>query len=207
MKNRHVFNRTAAFGISRKSIFASVVSVAVVGIPVLAVAGPSVGLGYSDIGLSGHAGRPGVTLTVGSLSKENVAAWGSATYARGYYNVNASLGKLLPAGGVSFTPYVSMGYLNLGSSQPVSLSDSYGMAGVNLNVPIGQRIAILLGGGYGHTLSEGFGGSGSGSVYKGKAEIGMEVAKHVTANINVSYLHLPGASLTTEGAGLSYHFA
>ena len=205
MKNRHVFNRTFAFGISRKAIVASVVSVAIFGIPVLAVAGPSVGIGYSDVGLIGHSGRPGVTLSVGSLSKSNVAAWGSATYARGYYNVNASLGKRIPAGGVSFTPYVSMGYLNLGSSEPVSLSDSYGLAGVNLNIPVGQRVALQFGGGYGHTIST-FGGTG-GAVYKGKAEIGMEVARHVTATINVSYMHIPGQQIMTYGAGLAYHFA
>ncbi|WP_163055340.1 hypothetical protein [Acidithiobacillus ferrooxidans] len=206
MKTRHIFNHVAAFGISRKAIFASAIAIAVFGIPALSVAGPSVGIGYSDVGLLGHAGRPGVTLSVGNLSRSNVSAWGSATYARGYYNVNASIGKLLPAGGVSFTPYASIGYLNLGSSEPESVSDTYGMAGVNLNIPIGQRVAILVGGGYGHTLSDGFGGAG-GAVYKGKAELGMEVARHVTATINVSYMHIPGQQIMTEGAGLSYHFS
>ena len=234
MKNRHIFNRTAAFGISRKAIFASAVAAAVFGIPVLAVAGPSVGLGYSDIGLSGHAGRPGATLTAGNLYKNNVVAWGSATYARGYYNVSASIGKLVPAGGVSFTPYASLGFLNLNYSQqetgynsqtisnfgysftettpysytqPESITDIYGLAGVDLNIPIGSRVAVLVGGGYGHTISV-FGGNGNGgAVYKGKAEIGMEVAKHVTASINASYIHIPGQSITTYGAGLSYHFS
>ena len=38
MKKRHVFNFTAAFGISRKAIFASVVAAATFGIPVISSA-------------------------------------------------------------------------------------------------------------------------------------------------------------------------
>ncbi|MEB8486760.1 MULTISPECIES: hypothetical protein [Acidithiobacillus] len=207
MENRHIFNRTAAFGISRKAIFASV---AIFGIPVLAVAGPSVGLGYSDIGLTGHAGRPGVTLTAGNLYKNDVVASGSATFARGFYGVNASLGKMIPTGGtVSFEPYAEIGFLNLSYSQPstTSITDTYGLAGANMNIPLGQRVALWFGGGYGHTIST-FGGNGNGgAVYKGKAEIGMEIAKRVTTSINVSYMHVPGQQIMTYGAGLSYHFS
>lgn len=38
MKTRHIFNHTAAFGISRKAIFASVVAAATFGIPVISYA-------------------------------------------------------------------------------------------------------------------------------------------------------------------------
>ncbi|OCB03906.1 hypothetical protein BBC27_05790 [Acidithiobacillus ferrivorans] len=179
-------------------------------IPAVALAGPSVALGYSDIGLSGHSGRPGVQITAGNLYSNNVVASGGAEFARGYYGFHAELGKMISAGGVSFTPYVSMGFLSLNYSQQPqpfqqSILTSYALAGVNLNVPIGQNVALEFGGGYGHTLTT-FSGSG-GSVYKGKAEIGFEVAHNVTTNINVSYLHVPGASLTNYGAGISYHFS
>lgn len=195
MENRHIFNRTAAF-----------VAVAVFGIPVIAVAGPSVGLGYSDIGLTGHAGRPGVTLTADNLYKNDVVASGSATFARGFYGVDASLGKTIPTGGtVSFEPYLSTGFLNLNYTPGQSVQDFYTLAGVNMNIPLGKKIALEFGGGYGHTIST-FGGNG-GAVYKGKAEIGMRVAKRVTASINASYIHIPGRSITTYGAGLSYHFS
>ena len=205
MKNRHVFNHSFAFGISRKAIFASV---AIFGIPVLADAGPSVGLGYSDIGLTGHAGRPGVTLTADNLYKNDVVASGSATFARGFYGVDASLGKTIQTGGtVSFEPYLSTGFLNLNYTPGQSVQDFYGLAGANMNIPLGKKIALEFGGGYGHTLMT-FGGAG-GAVYKGKAEIVMEAAKHVTTSINVSYIHIPGAGqqVMTYGAGLSYHFS
>jgi hypothetical protein len=229
MKNRHIFNRSIQFGISRKAL----VAMAIIGtFPAVAMAGPSVGLGYSDIGITGHAGRPGVTLTAGNLYRNNVVASGSATVARGYYGMNAALGKMLPAGGVSFEPYIGLGFLNLNYNQsetgyttttssnygysftqttpysynqPASITDFYGLAGVNLNIPIGQQVALQFGGGYGHTLMT-FGGSG-GAVYKGSAKAAFEIAPHVTANVNVAYLHVPGASMTSEGAGLSYHFS
>ena len=203
-------------------------------LPAVAFAGPSVGLGYSDVGLSGHSGRPGIQIGAGNLYSNNVVASGSATFARGFYGVSANLGKLIPAGGVSFEPYVSMGFLNLNFNQQEmggitsttttspggfqftqftqqyynqqqSIQDFYGLAGVNLNIPIGSKVALLFGGGYGHTLDT-FSGA-NGAVYRGKAEIGMQIAKHVTTNINVSYLHVPGASLTDYGAGVAYHFS
>lgn len=227
MKNRHIFNRSFAFGISRKALIAMAILAT---FPAVAIAGPSVGLGYSNIGLSGHSGRPGVTITAGNLYSNNVVASGSASFARGYYGFNADLGKLIPAGGVSFEPYVSLGFLNLNYNQtvpggivtshpypfvtqysqsyvqqPASTTDFYGLAGVNMNVPIGSKVAFLLGGGYGHTIDT-FSGA-NGAVYRGKAELGFEIAPHVTANLNVRYAHVPGQSMTDEGAGLSYHFS
>jgi hypothetical protein len=201
--------------------------------PALAVAGPSVGIDYTDMGLSGHAGRPGVTIGAGNLYSNNAVVTGSATFARGFYGFHADLGKLIPAGGVSFEPYVSLGFLNLNYNQQEmggltsttttspggfqftqftqqyyqqqqSISDFYGLAGVNLNVPIGRRVAIEIGGGYGHTITT-YGGNG-GAVYRGKAEIGMQIAHNVTANLDVAYLHVPGASLTNYGAGIAYRF-
>ena len=213
-----------------------IVAVAVIAsfIPAVAFAGPSLGIGYSNVGLSGgHSGRPGVTLTAGNLYSNNVVASGSATLARGYYSMNASIGKLIPAGGVSFVPYVGMGFISMNYNQQetgyttsqvnagygfsytqttpysytqgASIQDFYALAGANMNIPLGQRVALQFGGGYGHTITT-FGGA-NGAVYKGKAEVGFEIAPHVTANINVRYLHIPGQSMTTEGAGLSYHFS
>ncbi len=229
MKKQHIGNRSFVFGVSHKAILASAICLT---FPAIAFAGPSLGIAYSDVGLSGHSGRPGVSISAGNLYSNNVVATGSATFARGFYGVSANLGKLIPAGGVSFEPYVSLGFLNLNFNQqetgystqtvnagygyfftqttpysfnqPATIQDFYGLAGVNLNIPIGQRVALLVGGGYGHTLTT-FGGNG-GAVYKGKAEIGFHIAPHVTTNINVSYLHVPGASLTNYGAGLAYHF-
>lgn len=230
MKNRHIFNKSFTFGISRKALVASVI---IATFPAVAFAGPSVGLGYSNVGLSGHAGRPGVTLTAGNLYRNNVVASGSVSFARGYYAMNANLGKMIPTGGtVSFEPYVSLGFLNLNYQQqktgytttttssfgysftmttpysylqPASVSDFYGLAGANMNIPLGQKVALQFGGGYGHTFMN-MNGKG-GAVYKGEAKAAFEIARNVTATINVAYLHVPGASMTTEGAGLAYHFS
>ncbi len=176
-------------------------------VPAVAFAGPGIGIGYTNIGLSGHSGRPGVIIDAGNLYSNNVIASGSATFARGFYAMNASIGKLIPAGGVSFIPYIGMDFMNLNYSQPQtpSATDFYGLAGVDLNVPVGQQVMLQFGGGYGHTIST-YGGNG-GAVYSGKAEVGFEIAPNVTANLNVRYLHVPGQSMTDEGAGLSYHFS
>ena len=230
MKNRHIFNRSFAFGISSKALIASAI---IATFPAVALAGPSFGLGYSDIGLTGHSGRAGATLTAGNLYSNNVVANGSASFARSYYAMNADLGKMIPTNGtVSFEPYVSLGFLNLNYNQqevgyttttsssygysftqttpysytqPASITDFYGLAGANMNVPIGSNVMLQFGGGYGHTLMV-LNGNG-GAVYQGKAEVGFEVAPRVTANLNVRYVHVPGASLTNYGAGLSYHFS
>lgn len=201
---KHIFNRSIAFGISRKALVAMAICAT---FPAIAFAGPSVGLGYSNVGLTGHSGRPGVTVTAGNLYSSNVIASGSATAARGFYSTNASIGKLIQAGGVSFVPYIGMDFLNINYSQPQlpSSTDFYGLAGVDMNAPIGQKVMLQIGGGYGHTI-ETLGGTG-GAIYQGKAEIGFAIAPRVTANINVRYLHIPGQSMTDEGAGLSYHFS
>ena len=201
--------------------------------PIAALAAPVVGLGYSDIGLSGHAGRPGVTLTAGNLYRNNVVASGGATFARGYFGMDAAIGKIVQTRGtVSFEPYASLGFLNLNYNQQEtgyitsqvnagygfsytqstpysytqgqSIQDFYGLAGANLNIPLGSRVGLQIGGGFGHTLMAQNGNGGS--VYKGEAKAGFKIAKHITANINVSYLHAPGASMTDYGAGLAYHF-
>lgn len=201
--------------------------------PAVALAGPIIGLGYSDIGLSGHSGRPGIQISAGNLYHHNVVASGSATFARGYYQMDAAIGKIVQTRGtVSFEPYLSAGFLNLNYNQQEtgyttsqvnsgygfsytqstpysytqanSIQDFYGLAGANLNIPLGSKVGLEFGGGFGHTLMAQNGNGGA--VYKGEAKAGFKIARHVTANINVAYLHLPGASLTSYGAGLAYHF-
>ena len=215
----------------KKQIVAAVLSTI---IPVSALAGPVVGLGYTDIGLTGHSGRPGIQIFAGNLYHNDVIASGQATFARGYYGFNAELGKLIPAGGVSFEPYLSMGFLSLNynqqkvgyktvtriagygfaytqttpssSPQPASLQDFYGLAGADLNIPVASKVTLGIGGGFGHTLTT-FGGSGNGgAVYTGDAMAAFQIAPHIVAGLNVSYLHVPGASLTNYGASLAYHF-
>ena len=201
-------------------------------IPAVAVAGPLVGIGYADIGLSGHSGRPGVTVTAGNLYSNNVVASGSASFARGFYSMNVSVGKLIPAGGVSFVPYLGTDFLNLNYNQQetgytsstvnagygytytyqtpysytqgASIQDLYFLVGANMDIPLSHRVALQIGGGYGHTamVMDGNGGA----TYKGKVKVGFEIAPRVTASLGVDYLHVPGASLTCYGAGLSYHF-
>lgn len=200
--------------------------------PIAALAAPIIGLGYSDIGLSGHAGRPGIQISAGNLYPHNVVASGSATFARGYYQMDAAIGKIVQTrGSVSFEPYLSAGFLNLNYNQQetgyttttsssfgfsytqstpysytqsASVQDFYGLAGANLNIPLGSKVGLEFGGGFGHTLMAQNGNGGA--VYKGEAKAGFKIARHVTANINVAYLHLPGASLMNYGAGLAYHF-
>ena len=227
---KHIFNRSIQFGISRKALVAS----AIIAIfPCVAMAGPSLGLGYSNIGLTGHSGRPGVSISAGNLYSNDVIASGSASFARGFYSMNGELGKMIPTSGtVSFEPYVSLGFLNLNYNQqkvgyntvtqssygysytqttsysytqPASITDLYGLAGAAMDIPIGKQVVLEFGGGYGHTLTT-YGGSG-GSVYKGSALAAFGLAKHVSCDINVSYLHVPGANLETEGVGLQYQFS
>ena len=212
----------------QKQIITAVLSI----IPAVALAGPVVGLGYSDIGLTGHSGRPGIQIFAGNLYHNDVIASGQATFARGYYGFNAELGKLIPAGGVSFEPYASLGFINLNYNeqkvgyktvtriagygfaytqttpysypQPASIQDFYGLAGADLNIPVDSKVTLGFGGGYGRTLTT-FGGAGGG-VYTGDALAAFQVAPHVIAGLNVSYLHVPGASMTDYGASLAYHF-
>lgn len=201
-------------------------------IPAVALAGPVVGLGYTDIGLSGHAGRPGIQIFGGNLYPDHVIASGQATFARGYYGFNAELGKLIPAGGVSFEPYASLGFINLNYNeqkvgyktvtqnagygysytyqspysftQPSTIQDFYGLAGADLNIPVDSKVTLGIGGGFGHTLTT-FGGNGGG-VYTGDVMAAFQVAPHLLAGLDVSYMHVPGASMTDYGASLAYHF-
>jgi hypothetical protein len=200
-------------------------------IPASALASPYVGLGYTDIGLQGHSGRPGISLVASNLYPKDVLLYGQATYARSYYGMHADLGKLIPADGLVFEPYLSAGFLNLNYqaqetgfntvtqstygypttyqtpysyAQAASVQDLYGLAGVNVNVPISHRVVFQVGGGYGHTL-DALSGSG-GAAYKGKAEIAFALTGKVTADLHASYMHVPAASMADYGCGLSYHF-
>ncbi len=200
--------------------------------PALAVAGPSVGIDYTDMGLSGHAGRPGVSLNAGNIYANGVVADGSASIARGFYQMDMSIGKLIPTDGLSFEPYVSANFLNLnynqqetgytsqtsssfGSSfttqvpysytQSNSIQDFYGLAGVNMDIPLSRKVIFGLGGAYGHTIST-FGGGNGGAVYTGDAIVSFQIAPRVTTDLQVEYQHVPGAAMTDYSAGINYHF-
>lgn len=200
----------------KKVMIVSAVLMALVAAPALAVAGPlqalqaataagpTVGIDYTNVGLHGQAGRPGISLTAGNLYANNVIADGSLTVARGYYQMTTSIGKAIPADGVIFEPYLSTGLLSLNSTNTQSIQDFYGLAGVNLTVPFSSKISFGLGGGFGHTVTT-FGGSG-GSVYTGDAMAAFQIAPRVTTDLQVSYQHVPGASITGYLAGINYSF-
>ena len=173
--------------------------------PALAMAGPSVGIDYTDMGLSSHAGRPGVSLNIGNVYANGVVADGSASIARGYYQMDMSIGKLIPADGLSFEPYLSANFLNLNANQQQSIQDFYGLAGVNMNIPLSRKVIFGLGGGYGHTIST-YGGGNGGAVYTGDAIASFQIAPRVTTDLQVEYQHVPGASMTDYSAGINYHF-
>ena len=201
--------------------------------PVFAVAGPSMGIDYTDMGLSGHVGRPGVSLNAGNVYANGVVADGSVSIARGLYQMDMSIGKLIPADGLSFEPYLSANFLNLnynqaevgytsqtfssgfGSSfttqvpysytQASTIQDFYGLAGVNMNIPLSRKVIFGLGGAYGHTIST-YGGGNGGAVYTGDAIASFQIAPRVTTDLQVEYQHVPGASMTDYSAGINYHF-
>ncbi len=173
--------------------------------PALAVAGPSVGIDYTDMGLSGHAGRPGVSLNAGNVYDNGVVADGSASIARGYYQMDMSIGKLIPADGLSFEPYASANFLNLSTAQAQSIQDFYGLAGVNMNIPLSRKVIFGLGGAYGHTIST-YGGGNGGAVYTGDAIVSFQIAPRVSTDMQVEYQHVPGAAMTDYSAGINYHF-
>ena len=216
----------------KKVMIVSAVLASLMAAPALAVAGPSVGIDYTDMGLSGHAGRPGVSLNAGNIYANGVVADGSASIARGFYQMDMSIGKLIPADGLSFEPYVSANFLNLnynqqetgytsqtfssfGSSfttqvpysytQSNSIQDFYGLAGVNMDIPLSRKVIFGLGGGYGHTIST-FGGGNGGAVYTGDAIVSFQIAPRVTTDLQVEYQHVPGAAMTDYSAGINYHF-
>ncbi len=190
----------------KKTMIISAV-LALMAVPVLAEAGPSAGIDYTDVGLSGHAGRPGVSLNLGNVYRDNVVADGSATVARGFYQMGVSIGKLIPADGLSFEPYVSADFMNLSYSNPAAngVQDFYGLAGVNMNIPLSRKVTFGLGGAYGHTLDV-YGSGNGGQVYTGNAIAAFQIAPHVTTDLQVQYQHVPGASMTDYSAGLNYHF-
>ena len=215
----------------KKVMIVSVV-LALMAAPALAVAGPSVGIDYTDMGLSGHAGRPGVSLNAGNIYANGVVADGSASIARGFYQMNMSIGKIIPADGLSFEPYVSANFLSLnynqqetgytsqivsgfGSSfttqipysytQAQSIQDFYGLAGVNMDIPLSRKVIFGLGGAYGHTIST-YGGGNGGAVYTGDAIVSFQIAPQVTTDMQVEYQHVPGAAMTDYSAGINYRF-
>ncbi|MHB1658116.1 MAG: hypothetical protein ACYCRF_02235 [Acidithiobacillus sp.] len=221
----------------KKTMIVSAV-LALMAVPVLAEAGPSAGIDYTDVGISGHAGRPGVSVNLGNVYRGNVVADGSATFASGFYQMDASIGKLIPADGLSFEPYLSADFLSLNDNQaetgyhtttttsgggfgypPVtysyttpysytesrSIQDFYGLAGVNMSIPLSRKVTFGLGGGYGHTIGV-YGGASGGSVYTGDALASFQIAPRVTTDLQVQYQHVPGTSMTDYSVGFNYHF-
>jgi hypothetical protein len=203
MKNRHIFNRTFAFGISKKALVAMAIFAT---FPAVAMAGPSVGIGYTNIGLSGHGGRPGVTLSAGNMYKHGIVAAGNATIASNFGSFNTQIGKELPVTStVSVEPYLSAGFTNINYAQAPSLTDFYGLAGANVNMPVTRNVSFGLGGSYGHTI--GSYGSAGGQVYTGDAIAAFKIAPHVSSDLSVSYMHIPGQGGMQYSAGLAYHFS
>ena len=215
----------------KKTMIVSTV-LAMLAVPVLAEAGPSAGIDYTDVGLTGHSGRPGVSLNLGNVYRGGVIIDGSVTIARGFYQMGVSVGKLIPADGLSFEPYLSADFLNLNYNQTEvgytsstvssygysytqntpysytesrSIQDFYGLAGVNMNIPLSRKVTFGLGGGYGHTLST-YGAGSGGAVYAGEAIVTFQIAPRVTTDLQVHYQHVPGASMTDYSAGINYHF-
>ena len=100
-----------------KIIVASILALA----PAVALAGPSLGIGYTDVGIPGHAGRPGINIESGQEFRDGVVAWGGATLARSFYAVSAHVGKAVPMGrGLSLVPYAGAGFVSLNEVQQVT---------------------------------------------------------------------------------------
>lgn len=199
--------------------------------PVIAMAHtqPFLGIGYSSTALSGHSSRPGATLFAGQRFGDNVQVRGSATLARSFYSFNGSVGKDIDISrAVTFEPYLGAGLVSMNYNQqetghrsytqglftafnvpysytqPASIQDSYILAGANIGWFVSPRVQLALGGGYGHTLTT-LNGNG-GAVYKGEAQATFGISKRWAADLQVAYLHIPGASLTSYSAGVAYHF-
>jgi hypothetical protein len=100
--------------------------------------------------------------------------------------------------------FLNLNY-NTGTAPASSIQDFYGLAGVNMNIPLSRRVIFGLGGGYGHTIST-YGGGNGGAVYTGDAIASFQIAPRVTTDLQVSYQHVPGASMTDYSAGINYHF-
>ncbi|MBU2833024.1 hypothetical protein [Acidithiobacillus ferriphilus] len=190
----------------KKAMIISAV-LALMAVPMLAEAGPSAGISYTDVGISGHAGRPGGSLNLGNVYRGGVVVDGSVTAARGFDQFDVSVGKLIPADGLEFDPYASANFMNVNYSNPAanSVQDFYGLAGVNVSLPLSREVALGVGGGYGHTMGV-YGDASGGSVYTGDAIASFKIAQHVTTDLQVAYQHVPGASMTDYSAGINYHF-
>lgn len=181
-------------------------------VPTVALAAPTLSLGYDNVGISGHSSRPGVSLLVANIYSNNVVAMGGVSVANNYYNVHADIGDIIPADSNSlyFDPYVSAGFINMNYSAPSyslakSTQDFYGLAGANVAVPVSNRVLLQVGGGFGHTITT-FGGGG-GTVYKGLVGASFYISSRVEADLDVTYMHLPNSpSLTNYGAGITYMF-
>ncbi|MBN6739860.1 hypothetical protein JKG47_04800 [Acidithiobacillus sp. MC6.1] len=232
---QHAGNDAFIYGtrLMKKTLFS--LAIASIFAPVVALAAtPVIGLGYSDVGLSGHAGRPGITLSAGQVSRNNVDASGSVTFARSFYHVNADIGKIVPlSSSFALVPHLGAGFISLNSQQsmtwystttqnlgygatytyaspyqytvPSSIQDFYVQAGANLEYRITPRLRLAIGGGFGHTVMV-LNGNG-GQVYDGHATLNIGLARRWTGDATVGYLHLPGAAITQYGAGVSYHFS
>lgn len=189
-------------------VFSAVLSL--LAAPALAFAGPSVGISYTDMNLAGHSGRPGVGLNAGDVLNNKVVIDGSASVARSYYNIDASIGKFIPifGGEASVAPYFAAGFLHLKYNTETGytrLQDVYGLVGANLDIPLSRRVAFGMGGGYGHTFGTYENGIG-GAVYTGDAILSFQIAPHVSTDVAFQYLHVPGAAMQDYNVGLNYHF-
>ncbi len=213
----------------KKAIFVAVAALSTFPAVAMAHTQPFIGIGYASTNLSGHSSRPGATLFGGQRFGDNIQVRGSATLARSFYSFDGSVGKDIAASSaVTFEPYVGAGLVSMNYNQqetgyrsytqglftafdvpytytvPASIQDSYAMAGANVGWMVSPRVQLAFGGGYGHTLTV-LNGNG-GAVYKGEAQATFGISKRWATDLQVSYLHLPGASLTSYGAGVAYHF-
>ena len=197
------------------------------------VTSPALGLGYASIGLSGHAARPGVRLFAGQRFGNGIRVSGQAAFARGFYGVDANIGQFIPLSRrVALEPLLDAGFLSMNYNQrevgyhvstvnagygltyqqttpysttvPAGIQDVYAMAGANLEYRITRRARVSIGGGFGHTLTV-LNGAG-GQAYRGRADLTAKLSRRWSGDIDVSYLHLPGASIVQYGAGVSYLF-
>ncbi len=221
-----------------KKVLIPVIAAMTLGASGLVLAGtpltsPALGLGYTSIGLSGHATRPGVKLFASQRFANDVRLSGSATFARGFCDMDANVGQFIPLSrDIALEPLLDAGFLSMNYNQqevgynvstvnagygftyqqtmpysytvPASIQDVYAMAGANLEYRITRRVRFSVGGGFGHTLTV-LNGAG-GQVYRGRADLTAGLSRHWSSDIDVSYLHLPGVSITRYGAGVSYHF-
>ncbi len=193
----------------KKIALISAVLASLMAVPLVASADPSFGIGYSNIDLSGHSSRPGVSVNMGDLLGGGYVANGFATVARSFYQIDASVGKLIAAdnNALAFEPFVSANFLHAKENTPVpqTISDSFLLAGVNTDIPVSRNVSFGFGGAFGHTLSSTSGTAG-GQVYTGDAMANLQLTRHVTTDVSVTYLHVPGQNTMEYDMGLNYLF-